>query len=240
MIVVVPDRSKPAVAVARWFADDALVHISSGQAKARDLRAGDHILGWVGPIIVVATDETYITKLGSDTMSWSTVTGRVIGGPSIAAEFYVNPNKLVAYLRETSKTTTSPIEGSASCGHPSFSERCEKEATRNVVFIFQRKRLQFRHNPPGYEVENDGDSWYIVPEGESDHEHFDIELSYLIDKESAAGAPCVEVVYEDEGIWLSREEAEAYGEGHKYNYPQGWRVYGIPSNGKLAELIKNT
>lgn len=40
------------------------------------------------------------------------------------------------------------------------------------------------------------------------------------------------------GIWLTRAEAEAYGKSREYNYPQGWRVYGLCAEGSLAKLLK--
>lgn len=43
---------------------------------------------------------------------------------------------------------------------------------------------------------------------------------------------------EVEGVWLSRQEAEAFARSHEYRWPGGWQVYGLPANGKLAELIK--
>lgn len=43
---------------------------------------------------------------------------------------------------------------------------------------------------------------------------------------------------EVDGVWLSREEAESFAKRHEYRWPHGWQVYGIPANGKLADLIR--
>lgn len=41
-----------------------------------------------------------------------------------------------------------------------------------------------------------------------------------------------------EGVWLDRDEAEIWGKLHHYNYPSGWRVYGVPSEGQLAFVLQ--
>jgi len=41
-------------------------------------------------------------------------------------------------------------------------------------------------------------------------------------------------------VFLSREEGELYGKNHDYNYPDGWRVYGVPSMGELSDVLKVT
>jgi len=40
--------------------------------------------------------------------------------------------------------------------------------------------------------------------------------------------------------WLDRDEAEKYGREHAYNYPRGWRPYGIPANGQLADMLDDS
>lgn len=42
-----------------------------------------------------------------------------------------------------------------------------------------------------------------------------------------------------DSVWLSREEAEAFRKSHSYRWTDS-QVYGVPSNGELAELIKST
>lgn len=43
--------------------------------------------------------------------------------------------------------------------------------------------------------------------------------------------------WETELVFLSREEGEEYGKEHEYNYKDGWRVYCVPCQGLLEELI---
>lgn len=42
-----------------------------------------------------------------------------------------------------------------------------------------------------------------------------------------------------DSVWLDRDEAEKFAKAHEYNYCNGWRVYGAPSHGQLAELLKS-
>ncbi len=41
-------------------------------------------------------------------------------------------------------------------------------------------------------------------------------------------------------VFLTREEGEAYAKARTYDFHQGWRVYGVPAEGPLAQLIANT
>jgi len=43
-----------------------------------------------------------------------------------------------------------------------------------------------------------------------------------------------------ERVFLSREEAEAWGKAHEYRWPGGWRVYGTCAEGELVELLRGT
>lgn len=62
----------------------------------------------------------------------------------------------------------------------------------------------------------------------------------LSQMEPEGGGVCAVEWWETERVFLSREEATAYGESQAHNYRHGWRVYGVPSEGELAELIKTT
>lgn len=46
--------------------------------------------------------------------------------------------------------------------------------------------------------------------------------------------------WETESVWLDRDEAQAFGRQHAYNYPRGWQVYGVPSEGRLAGMLQDT
>jgi hypothetical protein len=110
---------------------------------------------------------------------------------------------------------------------PPFDARCSAEATRDVVFLFQRKWRFYYKLPDG--VENRGDGFVDEKTGEA-----------LSDKAVLALACEGEhfmVIYETELVFGSREEGEAYGQSRAYNYPEGWRVYGVPAEGKLTKLL---
>ncbi len=76
---------------------------------------------------------------------------------------------------------------------PTHAERCQRESTRDVVFLFQWHPSKFSKS----------DEWLT------------------------------------ESVWFDRDEAEAFAKAHEYNYCYGWRVYGVPSYGQLAELLKS-
>ena len=43
--------------------------------------------------------------------------------------------------------------------------------------------------------------------------------------------------WETISVWYDREEAESFAKSTKYRYPDGWRVYCVCAEGKLAELL---
>jgi hypothetical protein len=115
------------------------------------------------------------------------------------------------------------------------SERCQREATRDVIFLFQARCDVVTSYPPGVQYDGDGgfervedDDGNCLPEPEpvtvADIREMGDE--YTVDR------------WNTEGVWLDRDEAETYGNAHAYNYPDGWRVYGVPSYGQLAEMLR--
>lgn len=117
-------------------------------------------------------------------------------------------------------------------------KRCEQEATRDVVFLFQRRRWEVIGYPDGYASDGEG----VRPV--DDNGEFTDEGEYLTNKqlsEMTSGdydVPCALERWDVEGVWLDRDEAEQYGRDHAYNYPDGWRVYGVPSYGQLASMLR--
>ena len=127
---------------------------------------------------------------------------------------------------------------------PDFSERCRRESTRDVVFLLQSRKLNTVGCPDGWDFDDEGD--FVQVEDECGDP---IENGKTITQQEAweqsllhgdYDVPCVIEEWHTEGVWLSREEANAYAEAHHYNYRHGFRVYGVASNGELAELIKTT
>ena len=111
----------------------------------------------------------------------------------------------------------------------SLCERCKVEMTRDVIFLFQRRRRCYHTLPDSIDLV-DGE---FVGQGGTGYSEKDM-LSLCTPDENYVEW------WDTESVWLSREEGEAYGLAHAYNYPDGWRVYGVPSEGELAKLLKTT
>jgi hypothetical protein len=111
---------------------------------------------------------------------------------------------------------------------PKHLDRCQREATRDVVFLFQRRMLRWTGRVP--------DGYYIA--GEHLVESGSLEISTLRDLHNAHGSEYVHETWHVEGVWLDREEAEAFGKLRSYNYPDGWRVYGVCAEGELAAVLR--
>jgi len=103
----------------------------------------------------------------------------------------------------------------------------ESEITRDPIFLFQVKRYIYHGEPDGYEW--GGEDWY--PEGNPEG----APLSSS-DLESLGAASSY---WDAERVFFTREEGEQYGRDRHYNYPDGWRVYCVCSEGVLAELLKS-
>lgn len=114
---------------------------------------------------------------------------------------------------------------------PSFRARCEAECTRDVIFLFQVRDVTWTDAPDGYEW--DSDTMRKLPSNDDDE-----DPPELNDKEMLARGCAVET-YRTESVWLTREEGEAFGRAKDYRYGKGWRVYGVPSEGELAQMIKD-
>lgn len=125
---------------------------------------------------------------------------------------------------------------------PKFSERCSMEATRDAVFLFQRRVLNCVAIPSGWEFE-DGVFTQVEDECgdpiENGRELSPLEAyeEPLLDEDDR---PCILAHWQTERVWLSREEATAWGEAKHYNYREGWRVYCVCAEGELAKLLKDT
>ena len=115
---------------------------------------------------------------------------------------------------------------------PSHDERCYGECTKDVVFLFQWREI---HRGGDADIP---DGYTISEEGEIYNENGDaVSGKYMADNYP-------ELFYEiwhTDRVYLSREEGEAYGRSREsYAWRDGWRVYGVPSYGLMAELIKGT
>jgi len=117
---------------------------------------------------------------------------------------------------------------------PSHDERCYREGTKDVIFLFQWRQINLRDSydgelPEGYSLDDEGE---------------------LLDKDGN----CCDMrqmledypdhfyeIWHTDRVYLSREEGEAYGRSREsYAWHDGWRVYGVPTFGQLSELLKTT
>ena len=110
-----------------------------------------------------------------------------------------------------------------------FADRCREEMTRNVIFLLQRCRRVYHTLPDSIELVEgafvgghgtqlrEQDVLQLCVPGENYHEWWDTE-----------------------SVWLDRETAEHHAKAQAYNYPVGWRVYGVPAEGQLATLLGGT
>lgn len=120
---------------------------------------------------------------------------------------------------------------------PDFKTRCRNECTRNVIFLFQRRVYNRTGYPDDY-LQDDDSNVYDPEDTEMEHPLTGKQLNELCFGDF--DTPCAIEEWHTENVFLSREEGEQWGKSHAYNYPDGWRVYGVCAIGELADLIKNT
>lgn len=59
-------------------------------------------------------------------------------------------------------------------------------------------------------------------------------------KEDENNCPCHVKVWHTRGIFLTEKEAMEWGNSRPYEwgkFQEGWRIYGVPANGLMAELL---
>ena len=128
-----------------------------------------------------------------------------------------------------------------------FAERCDEECTRDVIFLFQRRRWELHGLPDGYHTYDGGVYAGSDDPKDDDCDHSERDVLIPLEKIHAEGwefgdwdHPCVTERWDTEGVYLTREEGERHGNARGYRYSDGWRVYGVCAEGDLAELIKTT
>lgn len=120
-------------------------------------------------------------------------------------------------------------------------KRCEEEATRDVIFLLQVRSLTIAGIPAGYEISDDGEWFDRV---DSSHngltiaEPVSIVAAFNQKMESVDGYPAVIETWRTESVWLDRPSAEKFAKAHAHNYRHGWKVYGVPSEGELARMLR--
>lgn len=124
--------------------------------------------------------------------------------------------------------------------------RCEAESTRDVIFLFQRRKLSFMGLPDAsaavYKIGEEGDILMTCnDQGRTIDPPESVSLEYLFRHGYTFGpvdTPCVTETWITEGVFLDRTEAENYGKRRSYNYSDGYRAYGVCAEGDLASIIR--
>lgn len=118
-------------------------------------------------------------------------------------------------------------------------EAGRREATRDPIFLFQRRRWLVVGCPDGYAFDADGDCVRCDEDGEPLPDGEVLPRQKLAEHRSGEwDVPCAIEEWDTERVYLSREAAEAYGQARAYNYRDGWRVYCVCAEGALAGLLK--
>lgn len=136
--------------------------------------------------------------------------------------------------------TTATIE------RPSYAERCQRECTRSVIFLFQVRDLRLIGLPEDFSLgpEGRGPVMQVCDcDGKKLAEPIEWSIERLVAEKLTFGnydTPCVVESWRTEGVFLSREEAENFGKRTEYRYSHGFRVHGVPAEGELATLIEAT
>lgn len=115
-----------------------------------------------------------------------------------------------------------------------FAERCREECARDVLFLFQLRTITWTDTPEGYEW--DSDVMRKLPDNDNEDDPEEMDDEEMLNRGSAVES------WRTEGVYLSREEGESFGESKSYKYGEknkNWRVYCVPANGKLTDLIRS-
>ena len=137
------------------------------------------------------------------------------------------------------------------------SDRCFREATRDVIFLLQVKRLNcISSDVPGIEI-NDCETFrvsdrdelpgWLLPVVQPGDDFADpgwisttdfIRAAANVEAEDIHGIRCVISSWDTESVWLDRDEAETFAKNHAYRWVDGWRIYGVCSEGALSKMLK--
>jgi hypothetical protein len=120
------------------------------------------------------------------------------------------------------------------------------EATRDPIFLLQSKQRVWTDLPAGWScldgtLISDGTIdnvrlQAVWPEARLDEDGL-LSMSLSDVQERLDGRYCT-VHWQTERVFFTREEGEAWAEARAYNYPNGWRVYCVCCEGRLAEILK--
>ncbi len=120
------------------------------------------------------------------------------------------------------------------------------DCTRDPIFLLQRCSYQWTEFPSG--IDHDGESFVVEDEEELEDwikpfiddgvvqrtkEFYKVALEV----ENEHGWPLIYKEWSTESVFLTRAEGEDWGNSRSYRFPDGWRVYCVPSEGELAEAL---
>jgi hypothetical protein len=157
---------------------------------------------------------------------------------------FMKPGRQAEILQRLAKFVleiTAPLSHAV---RPDRDRRCYDSGTRDAIFVFQAGRYIYTGTPDGYYHDGEGyirgepDAQGCYRPAEDAEDEAYLTNAQLAQMETDEGVPCALQIWETEAVYLSREEGEAYGNSRAYNYPDGWRVYCVPANGELGQLLR--
>lgn len=115
--------------------------------------------------------------------------------------------------------------------------------TRDVIFLLQARRIQLTIEAADDIEISDGEDgfWKMDPDSEG------MVLRNMDSGQEMTGKEAEDFllehgraveIWDDVEIYGTHDEAQDVGEATDHRYPSGWRVYGMPLGGKLAEALR--
>lgn len=127
-----------------------------------------------------------------------------------------------------------------------------REATRDPIFLFQSRSIAVLSLPDG--ISTDGDSimveraeflrdWHpsllaIFGDEIEEGVGWGRFAEALVGIERPDGGVYAKEEWITERVFLTRDEGEAWARAREHRWARGWRVYCVPAEGALAELLK--
>lgn len=111
--------------------------------------------------------------------------------------------------------------------YPRTHERLSRDITRDPIFLLQERRPVW-HEGRIYGVDYDPER-----EGFVNDDGDDLTIEEAV--EAGAGV----WVWRTITVFLTREEGEAWAGARAYRYPHGHRVYCVPAEGAMCDVLAN-
>ena len=108
------------------------------------------------------------------------------------------------------------------------SEIAKRECTADPIFLFRRRRWTLTFDTSHVAAEH-----YEAICNEEDREFTEVDRLWFKSQDGYLEW------WETVTVFLTREEADAYGFAVGYQYPHGWDVYCVRAQGDLAEALKS-